>query len=296
MLPNFICPGAQKAGTTTLHTVLSKLPGVYLPNMKESSFFSNEDAYKKGIDWYEKTYFSRATNQKAIGEICVSYMYFPQSAERIYRHLGPKLKLVFLFRNPVTRAYSHYHMMVKRGHEKLTFENAVEEEPRRLSGGRDFRTRDRYSYIDRGYYARQLEIFLGYYPIENMLFLVFEEFVSNLKEHMKEILGFLGLEDEATDQNAIRVRSNPSSRFKSNYVRDLLYRPTIVKDLLRPIFPLPVRSRLLIMIERRAQVEFEPPPLDTELRRTLMPLFLDDIQKLEDWIGRDLSIWYGGLR
>jgi hypothetical protein len=52
LLPNFICPGAQKAGTTTLHNILKQHPDIFLPNLKEAHFFDIEDRYKKGILWW----------------------------------------------------------------------------------------------------------------------------------------------------------------------------------------------------------------------------------------------------
>ena len=51
-LPGFLCVGAQKAGTTTLHRLLGYHPRLYLPYQKEIHFFSLH--YAKGLDWYGK--------------------------------------------------------------------------------------------------------------------------------------------------------------------------------------------------------------------------------------------------
>ena len=39
-LPNFLCVGAQKAGSTTLHDILIQHPEIYLPEIKENQIFS----------------------------------------------------------------------------------------------------------------------------------------------------------------------------------------------------------------------------------------------------------------
>lgn len=52
MLPNFICIGAYRAGTTWFHSVLSKHPEVFVPSEKELMFFSKY--YDRGIDWYQQ--------------------------------------------------------------------------------------------------------------------------------------------------------------------------------------------------------------------------------------------------
>ena len=91
-LPNFMCVGAQKAGTTTLHDILKKHPDIYLPREKETKFFVFDDQYQKGIKFYEREYFSKWRGQKAVGEIDPTYMFCDHASERIYECLGRELK------------------------------------------------------------------------------------------------------------------------------------------------------------------------------------------------------------
>lgn len=42
-LPDFICIGAMRCGTTTLWDFLSAMPDIYLPTQKELHFFDNRD-------------------------------------------------------------------------------------------------------------------------------------------------------------------------------------------------------------------------------------------------------------
>jgi len=65
-LPNFLCAGAAKCGTTSLHAILAEHPQIFLPQRKEIHFFENNGNYSKGLDWYSK-YFKNANEKKVIG-------------------------------------------------------------------------------------------------------------------------------------------------------------------------------------------------------------------------------------
>lgn len=133
MLPNFFIVGVQKAATTSLHNYLLYHPEIYLPAQKETKFFVDDKRYAKGIDYYEKTYFSDWNSQPAVGEIDPDYIYFQNALERISLHINiSATKFIFIFRNPVDRAFSHYLMTYRRGFEPLSFEDATEQEPNRI--------------------------------------------------------------------------------------------------------------------------------------------------------------------
>src|SRR5437868_3900524 len=104
-LPNFLCVGAQKAGTTTLYEILKQHPDIFLPKkIKETKFFVYEEKFQRGKTWYEKEFFSEVKNEKAFGEIDPAMMFEEKSAQRIFDTLGKDVKLIFVFRNPVARA------------------------------------------------------------------------------------------------------------------------------------------------------------------------------------------------
>ena len=67
-LPNFMCIGAAKSGTTTLYDILKQHPEIFIPAFKEPHFFDIPENYNNGIEWYEKNYF-RNINTKTIFSI-----------------------------------------------------------------------------------------------------------------------------------------------------------------------------------------------------------------------------------
>ena len=135
ILPNFVCVGAQKSATTTLHTILTQHPNIYLPKVKETKFFLNYGSYEKGIRFYSQEYFGDWAGQKAVGEFCPEYMYFEYVAKRLYEYFGPELKIISTLRNPADRAYSHYLMSKRRTIENEKFEKAIELEHKRINHG-----------------------------------------------------------------------------------------------------------------------------------------------------------------
>ena len=121
---DFLCIGAQKAGTTTLHDILSQHPNLCLPVKKETHFFSNEELFSKGKKHYSK-YFIKYEDYDFFGEVDPEYSYCKDSAKRIYDMFG-ELKIIFIMRDPVERAYSNYLMTKRRGLEPHSFEDAIE--------------------------------------------------------------------------------------------------------------------------------------------------------------------------
>lgn len=295
MLPNFLCLGAQKSGTTSLQNILLRHPEIYLPSLKETGFFSNDRLYNKGIAYYEKQFFSQWSGEKAVGEIDPSYIYFNFVPRRIFKCLGGEIKLIFIFRNPVYRAYSHYNMSRKRGYEKEDFQTAIRLEKERLSKEKDIKIKDYYSYIDRGYYSRQVERYLNYFSKDNMLFIIFEEFIADQANCVISILEFLDLDWRCIPKK-INIVSNPSGRFKSKLIRDLLYKPMFIKKLIKPFIPLKILTNVTKAIERKSQVSFTPPKLEKNIKNELLEdYFIDDIRRLERLINKDLSIWYSDI-
>ncbi|MHC3994937.1 sulfotransferase family protein [Thiomicrolovo sp. ZZH C-3] len=289
----FICVGAQKSGTTSLHEILASRRDVYLPTVKETKFFQNDEKYGKGLEYYFQTYFSAGKEGQTLGEIDPEYLYFENVPQRIHESLGTDIKLIFIFRNPADRAYSHYLMSRKRGFERLSFEAAIEKEKERL--GIDTFHKSHFSYIDRGYYTCQLKRYLQFFPKENMYFVIFEEdLVQNKEETLNKLMRFLDL-----DQNieyAMDVHSNKSGDVKYPWVRDFLNRPSFVKEAVKKIL-LSKKLKKMVGDLLRALSKVERPvekaKLEARERKVLLEkYFMDDIKELESLIGRDLGCWY----
>ncbi len=289
MLPNFICPGAQRCGTTTLYLVLSAHPAIFLSPFKETKFFLEEEKLSRGLDFYLKQYFRGWKGEKVVGEVDPDYMYFEEVAGRIKFLLGDGVRFLFLLRNPVDRAFSHYWLTKSRGLEPLSFEQAIEAEKERLEKG--YFERLHYSYTDRGFYSRQIKPYMELFPRQNLLFVIFEEMVERPAETFSEIFSFLGVDSSPAEglsklPVAVSYPSGPA------FLQRLMFRDSPVKRLLR-ILPFSLRKRIsesLFWKLHRGKAATKP-ELHPTTRRRLEELYREEIEELERLLGRDLSVW-----
>ncbi|MHA1337414.1 MAG: sulfotransferase domain-containing protein [Promethearchaeota archaeon] len=291
MLPNFLGVGAQKAGTTTLYDLLKQHPNIYLPRRKEIHFFDKESNYKKGISWYENEFFSEVKGQKAIGEITPIYMYLDCVPKRIYESLGKEVKLIFILRNPIDRAYSHYWMSFSRGYEKETFENAIELEKERLKRG-PFE-KSHFSYIDRGFYSKQIKRYLKYFSKENMLFIIFEQFIRNIPDTLYRVYNFLEVEPNINfDYNK---KSNPASIPRSSLINNAIHGSSSLKEIIKYFFP-DKKARLFLarIIDKINKTQLKKPQMKFRTKKLLIEKYKNEIKELEKIIEKDLSFWTEG--
>ena len=207
--PDFIIVGAQRCGTTSLYRYLIGHPSVVPASKKEVHFFDFN--YEKGLGWYRShfplrayKYYRKTIHGKSLltGEASPYYLFHPQALRRIAETF-PAIKLIAILRNPIDRAYSHYQHEVRRGHETLSFEEAIDRERQRLQGELDGMLAEEsscsfahqhYSYLSRGIYATQLcELRRAGFSDEQVLALQAEEFFGAAEHHFKRLLEFLGL-------------------------------------------------------------------------------------------------------
>jgi hypothetical protein len=195
-LPNALIVGAAKSGTSSLYAYLAQHPAVCVPKVKELRFFDNQ--WDKGARWYAACFEPRA-GQSVVLEATPNYFPHPLAPERV-RALLPEAKLIFLLREPVSRAYSHHQYRLARGEEALRFSEALEQEEERLVGAEDvqrqggvFKPFNLHSYRTTSNYAALLERWLALFPRDQLLFLKAEDLFDRPAAVTGQVLDFLGL-------------------------------------------------------------------------------------------------------
>lgn len=207
--PDFVIIGTQRGGTTSLHAYLSAHPNVRTPAKKELHFFT--DRFARGLAWYQGQFPRQVPAGTIVGEATPYALFHPASPQRLLA-LAPEARLIALLRNPVDRAYSHYLLERSRGHEPLSFAEAIAAEPERLSGLQDRLATDanfasashkRFSYLSRGLYAAQLERWRAVVPREQMLVLPSESLYRHPEHVMDQVARFLGIRPDTTSEFAV---------------------------------------------------------------------------------------------
>ena len=226
-LPNFICIGAQKSGTTTLHILLSKHPQIFLPTQKEIHYFDIN--YHKGSQWYAEQ-FSSAKKNQTCGEITPFYLFDKKTPVRI-KALVPNIKLIILLRDPVDRTISHFYHAQKRGFEELDIETALNAEAERLAT-KDQKILQRHSYIARSQYLSQLSRYEKHFKDQQILVLKSEDLFAKSQNTLNKIMKFLEIDEiqvsnmiptankgiDYKRQVSIRVREDLHKKLAKTYI------------------------------------------------------------------------------
>ncbi|WP_294389669.1 sulfotransferase domain-containing protein [uncultured Sphingomonas sp.] len=190
---SFLVAGVQKGGTTALFDYLAELPGVQLPPVKEAHFFDDEER----VDWtapdYAPYHALFRDDGRLWGEATPIYLYWPNAVERIARY-NPAMKLICIFRDPVERAWSHWKMEYAKRKETEPFGWCIREGRARMAAGAPYPGFHRvYSYVERGYYGRQLARLLRAFPRDQLLLLGSEQLRRDPAKVIARISAFLGI-------------------------------------------------------------------------------------------------------
>ena len=226
--PNFMCIGAQKAGTTWLKHMLDHHPQAFVPERKELYFFSRRSEFDKGFDWYHEQ-FAGGAGAQAVGELTADYLWtttderdlreldrFPDVHQRI-RQQYPDMRFIAILRNPVERAISAFlhHVRARR----------IAPNARIMDAGK------RFGILSMGYYAQHLRTWFATYDRNRFLVLVFEEDVkAKPVEGVKSVFQFLDIDDSFVPPSAEKRVHGASNHL---YMRINYYAPwlgQLVKD------------------------------------------------------------------
>lgn len=218
VLPDFLILGVQKAGTTTLYNNLVRHHHVHQADIKEVHYFDTN--WERGENWYRAHFALKNEKNKALkngvpwltGEGSPYYIFHPLAPGRV-KKVCPNARMIIILRNPVDRAYSHYHHEKRKGREPLTFEEALADEDSRLLGEADrimsggvstSFAHQHYSYKTRGYYVDQLEKWFAQFPREQFLIIENSELSRNLQSTFDQVCTFLGIDPVEIEQPRIK--------------------------------------------------------------------------------------------
>jgi hypothetical protein len=311
--PNFFLVGAPKAGTTSLYHYLRQHPQICMSPIKEPNYFASEirignvcegmrdrarrdlealHEYLRGpmselrfggtvSEWddYLKL-FQHARSARAVGEASVCYLWSRTAAVNIFAK-APDARIIAVLRNPADRAFSEYWHAVNAGVTRMSFRQAIETSLHRESDQFDVFC----PFLDFGLYYEQVRRYLDVFGRDRVRVYLFEdEYRKRPQQMLAEIFDFLGLDRRFTpDMAERRLESQVPQSLALNY---LLKRHGLWERLksLCPEFLRPPLKALLFQRGGSAT-------MDTGDREYLVAYYREDIGKLAELLGRDLSCW-----
>jgi hypothetical protein len=223
VLPNAVLAGAPKCGTTSLFRWLADHPDVCGSSVKEARFLLDQgdclfqktsNVHDHGLAGYEH-YFEdcQAGQAKIILEATPVYLY-QRTAPRVLSTLDTRPELLFVFRRPSERTYSHFRYLQGRARvdSRLDFRRFVElvrEDDPSIPKQNHANLAIAFSR-----YSDYLPAWFERFPAERMHFFLFEDLRSDPRPFVKAAATRLGLEpsfyddyDPPTENKSFRVRS-----------------------------------------------------------------------------------------
>ena len=299
---NVFITGAAKAGTTSLYYYLEQHSQIIAPKVKEPHYFSHVNrsetvVFPKGngrgdgstiwiydMEEYRKLFPNnhKKEQDKCYMDAAVTNLYSETASQEI-KYFDSEAKIVILLRNPIDRAWSHYNHLVRDGREKETFEKGLKLEEERIKKGYEFS----WHYKNMGLYDKQVERYLETFPKDQVLILLFEEFITHTSKAMKQVNEFLGLSafeyEEIQSHNASGISRSPFLAYSVDQIAGY-------KKIINQIFP-PSVTHKAVQLFRKLNVKKSDEKMQQETREYLRDYFRDSIKRTEKLINQDLSHW-----
>lgn len=222
-LPQFLVISPPKTGSTWLAENLRRHPQLFIPTIKEVKYFSS--LYKwLDLGWYADHF--AAAGERIAGEASPSYAILPVGQIRTIRRLLPDVKLIFLMRDPIARAWSH----AKHTHRyrEANFENSrtvladVTESEWKASFCHEWT-------LTNGDYLGQLQRWSSVFPRQQMYIGFYESIETRPVEMLRDMFAFLGADphvDLSTFPISERILQGPEGKLSPQLeetLRRLLY-------------------------------------------------------------------------
>lgn len=274
-LPTFLICGAHKAGTTALYKFLRQHPEVLMSEPKETGFFHAH--YEEGWDWLA-SHFEGYDGQNAIGEASTLTMASEQAPARIAEEI-PEAQLIFVLRDPVERAYSHYyyHLYTGKAATPASFDELIRDK------SSDFRN----EILRLGRYDRQIPRFDNYFSRDQMKIILQEDLRTTTEETVRCVFKFIGVDPTfrpATGSH--NTTKHPSSPRLYYSLRQAWQPLRTVAERLFPGIAETIRTSA-----RNTLLDQDRPEMKRETQRYLAEYYDKTVQWAKERTGRDLSNW-----
>lgn len=301
--PDFFIVGQAKSGTTALYEMLRRHPQIYMPDVKEPWFFSN-DLESQASGRVSETFddylslFDAARSDQLIGEASVSYLWSRTAAGRI-ADLQPAARIIAIFREPASFLRS-LHLQFVQNHIEMEndFRKAISLENARRQGS-DIPNSpwpQLLLYSEHVRYVEQLHRYHAVFPPENILVLIYDDFRRDNGATLRTVQRFLDVDDAAP----IGVmEANPTVRVRSQRFNNLVYAitmgrgsvPRALKAGAKALTSRRLRRHALELTQRRF-VYASPRPPDERLMIELRRRFKPEVEALSKYLDRDLvTLW-----
>jgi hypothetical protein len=272
VLPNLIVIGAGKCGTSSLHRYLGVHPSVSMSEPKELDFFQDADCLSRVAE-YERHFRDPAPVR---GESSPGYSGYPRvrGAPERMRALIPGARLIYVVRDPVERAVSHYVQAFRVRAEARPFAEA-------------FRDLDAMGnkYVCYSRYATQLDRYLRSFPPEHLLVLDGDALLGDRERTLHRVFTFLGVDPSFRSPRFADVLNTREEQYRLGPAAARFAR--LAARLGGQRAPAEVRAAMTRLAGRRV----DRPELGADLRRRLAETLAPEAERLRRLTGQSFAGW-----
>ncbi len=272
-LPNLIVIGGLKCGTTSLHHYLNLHPEIGMSRPKELNFFVEELNWPLGEAWYASHFPADAPVRGESSPHYTNLPRFPGVAERM-RATIPEARMIYMVRDPIDRALSHFLHNVAGGYETRSMEDAVADPAN--------------AYVHRGMYAMQVEPYLKAFGERRIELVSQEELKLDRDRTVRRVFEFAGVDPGFTSPQFDREWETGTGKRTGRFTAmDRAVRLPGLRALDRNFDRMPEPVRWVI-----EKVVHDPggaparPELPANLRARLAERFAPDTERLRELTGR----------
>ena len=227
MLPNVVIAGAPRCGTTSLFAWLVAHPDVCGSNVKEPCYLLDPDdpLFKKksnfrdhGLDGY-RSYFEgcRGMDAKVVLEATPVYIY-QRTALQVLAGFDPVPQIVFVFRKPSERIYSHFTFL-RDSHARIDSDMSFGDFVELVSTGNE--RVPKYGHakdvIAHSRYVDYLPVWLERFPPSHLHYFLFEDLREDARAFASMVAGRLGISPSFYDSYTF-PRKNRTIRIRNQWV------------------------------------------------------------------------------